>query len=136
MVAETAVLLPYKFAVSSVSEWRQDVGGRGTAGGSPKHDSFFSNPQLMMRLTNLQQEVRITLMQAPLEPDNGCHAMGIVLLSAADDPPAARRTLGTPGERADPRCTTPARFSASCSVSQLPLVPRLGCPSAPGPSRT
>jgi hypothetical protein len=116
MVAETAVTTPYKFAVSSVSEWRRRVGGSGTAGGSPKHDSFFRNPQLMLRVTNLQQEVRITLMQAPLESEAGCHAMGIVLLSAADDPPVARRTLGTPGEEADPPCTTPARSSASCSV--------------------
>ncbi len=86
----------YKFTASAVVEWRQGARSS-TAGGSPKHDSFFSNPQLLLRLTNLQQEVHVTLVQAPLLSEAACHAMGVVLLSATDNP-VARRTLDKPGE--------------------------------------
>ena len=80
-----------KHRVGYVGVWR----GR-TAGGSPKHSSFFDNPQLRLRISNRQQELRVTLAQSPLQPGAGVHAVGFVLLRA-DEPAVARRTLGTPG---------------------------------------
>lgn len=40
----------YKFRASLVGEWRGC-----SAGGSPRHESFFSNPQLSLSLSSLQQ---------------------------------------------------------------------------------
>ena len=87
---------------SATGEWRKDAqhDTPGSAGGCPTHASFFENPQFRLELTGLQQEITVTLSQAPLggAPFSAPHPIGFVVLTAPDAQGLTKRkSLGAPG---------------------------------------
>lgn len=107
---------------SVTGEWRVNGDKPGTAGGCPKHASFFDNPQFVLDLSSLQQEVTVTLSQAQLGgTSGGLHPVGFVVLTAPDKQGRTRRkSLGAPGGPMGYKAIVavcPAAFAAQEQVS-------------------
>ena len=107
---------------SITGEWRVNGDKPGTAGGCPKHASFFDNPQFVLDLSGLQQEVTVTLSQAQLGgKSGGLHPIGFVVLTAPDKQGRTRRkSLGAPGGPMGYKAIVevcPAAFAAQEQVS-------------------
>lgn len=115
-----------------VGEWRA-----ASAGGSPEHAAFFSNPQYALHLSAAQQDVEVRLSQAAVRAKaagapGGLHPIGFVLLNAADaDGVAVRKTLGAPGGPfgySAVRAVCPSSFTAAASVSAHLKLERADAP--------
>ena len=106
---------------SVTGEWRVNGDKPGSAGGCPKHASFFDNPQFVLDLSSLQQEVTVTLSQAQLGGKGGPHPVGFVVLTAPDKQGRTRRkSLGAPGGPMGYKAIVavcPAAFAAQEQVS-------------------